>query len=239
MRTKIIAASALFVLVCFTMVSCDKLHRIKGNHNPVIENRSISGFDQVNATADFQVEIYCDSVFNVAIDAEENLIPYIETEVSGNVLHLGVENHHNLDPNYPIIVSVYLPVLTAVKLSGSGSINVDTFNVQQMDADISGSGNINMVSNTHRINVTVSGSGEFNLSGTSDEADFDISGSGDIRAIGLLTDSCYARISGSGNIYVSVSDYLDVHISGSGNVYYTGSPVINTNISGSGSVVNY
>jgi hypothetical protein len=239
MKTKIIAASLLVGVFCFTMFSCDSYHRVKGNENPVVENRSISGFDQVNASSDFQVEIYYDSIFNVAVNAEENLIHYIKTDVSGNVLHIGVKNHCNLDPNYPIIVRVYLPVLTATHLSGSGSISVDTFNVEQLDADISGSGNISIISYTHRITASVSGSGEFNLSGTSDEADFDISGSGDIRSLNLMTKNCSAKISGSGNIYTSVSDLLDVNISGSGDVYYSGSPVIDISISGSGSVVHY
>ncbi|MBK7609474.1 MAG: DUF2807 domain-containing protein [Saprospiraceae bacterium] len=45
-----------------------------------------------------------------------------------------------------------------------------------------------------------------------------------------------SHISGSGNVTVKVSEYLEAHISGSGDVYYYGRPRIETKISGSGRV---
>jgi len=54
----------------------------------------------------------------------------------------------------------------------------------------------------------------------------------------LNQNNCFATISGSGNIYTSVSDLLDVKITGSGDVYYFGHPIVNVSISGSGQLIN-
>jgi hypothetical protein len=86
--------------------------------------------------------------------------------------------------------------------------------------------------------ANISGSGDMYFAGFANLADFRISGSGSIHAYDLPVTECYTNTSGSGNMYVNVSDYLEVKISGSGSVFYLGNPVINTNISGSGSVIH-
>lgn len=222
-----------------TLIACKENHRIEGNNHPTKEKRSISGYDQVNLSDDFQVEIVRDSIYSVTIDAEENLMPYIETETGGGVLHLGIEEHHNIRPHYPIKVKVGMPELTGVRISGSGIITCDTFNTSQIVAEISGSGTINLGIHATKVIANISGSGDINLAGTSNEADMTISGSENIRALPLQTTNCTADISGSGNIYVSVSSALNVHISGSGNVYYSGNPAIDAHISGSGKIIHY
>jgi hypothetical protein len=239
MRTKIKVSLFVMLIPMIMLVSCRDYHRIEGNNHLVTENRNISGFEEVHLSDDFQVEIFRDSVFSVSVSAEENLIPYIVTEIGGSVLHISTKEHHNLKPHYQVKVIVRMPELSGVKLSGSGMIVCDTFNTQQIVTDISGSGTLWLGMHTNKIIADISGSGEMNFSGTANDADLTISGSGDIYALPLLTKNCTANISGSGNMYVSVSNSLGVHISGSGNVYYSGSPVVNANISGSGKVIKY
>jgi hypothetical protein len=65
-----------------------------------------------------------------------------------------------------------------------------------------------------------------------------ISGSGKIKALHLEQDECSASISGSGDMYVFVYDFLDANITGSGNIFYRGNPRINVKISGSGSLID-
>ncbi len=229
---------SIVILTSMGLMSCEK-HRIEGNHHETTEVRTLSGFDDVRASGSFEVDIHKDSISRVEIHAEENIIPYIETQLSGNVLHIGVKGNHNLRPNTSIHVDVYLPVLTAAHLSGSGSVSTDTFDVQTMEASVSGSGDFILRTHAQQLYVDISGSGNFDVAGSAKQADYTISGSGDIHGINMLVDTCYATISGSGNMYVNAIDLLDVHISGSGNIYYTGSPAMNLHISGSGQLISY
>ena len=54
---------------------------------------------------------------------------------------------------------------------------------------------------------------------------------------GLTSKTVKARISGSGDASVMVTDMLDVAISGSGSVTYSGNPQVTQEISGSGKLI--
>ena len=74
------------------------------------------------------------------------------------------------------------------------------------------------------------------MGGTAKDQDLKISGSGKIIMDGVSAEKAVTHISGSGDIYVKLSQSLDATISGSGSVYYRGSPQVTTKISGSGTV---
>jgi hypothetical protein len=131
------------------------------------------------------------------------------------------------------------PYLDEVKFSGSGKIVCDSLITNNLSIDISGSGHIALGAHCNDIHAEISGSGDLEMGGITNESNFHISGSGKIHSFNLQQNTCFAKISGSGNMYVTVSDLLDATISGSGKIYYQGNPTVNTHISGSGSVIHY
>jgi len=228
----------LFAGSVFAIQSCYFPHDIEGNYNVVTVTRNVSGFTGVENCGSLQVKIIQDSVAFVEIEGEENLIPYINTDVHGDILKIDIERHRNLDSHYPIIVYVHTPTLGSVEMSGSGSIQSETLTAQQVSLKISGSGNITVPVNVTKVNARIDGSGDIFLSGSATQADFEIDGSGDIHAYSMTTKECMADIAGSGSIYTTVTDVLDVVISGSGNVYYSGNPVVSVSVLGSGQVIH-
>jgi Putative auto-transporter adhesin, head GIN domain len=65
----------------------------------------------------------------------------------------------------------------------------------------------------------------------------EVYGSGSIDAQSLQTKQTEAKIHGSGNIGVSVTEQLKAGIFGSGNIYYWGNPILETTQNGSGRVI--
>ncbi len=238
MKKMVMGIAALLTLLA-VVTGCGKFHRVEGNHHVITEARSVGGYTEIHSSGIFAVEISHDSIYALEIESEENLLPYIKTEVSGNILHLGVRDNRSLKPNYTIKVRIRMPHLSGVKLSGSGSIVADTFTTGNMDADLSGSGYISISTHATELSANISGSGEMDISGSAEHAQLKISGSGNLRASGLPAQHVGASISGSGDMYVYAIQSLDVDISGSGSVYYTGQPVITTHISGSGRLIHY
>jgi len=257
MKQILVNVTALAVLgAALFLAGCSKSwHRIEGNNNVVTETRSVPSFSKVNNSGIFEVYIIQTDYYEVVMEAESNLLPFIRTRVSGNTLE--VDTKDNLKPHQPIKVFVYCPVIEGASLSGSGLIYSDSINVNEIEVRLSGSGDIDMAItgnwvnceisgsgsakmylDADRLEAKISGSGEMDFYGSAYRADFRISGSGSIHAYDLPLHECYTTTSGSGNMYVNVSDHLDVNISGSGSVYYLGNPVINTKISGSGSVIH-
>ena len=233
---------------------CRKFPFLEGNGNVTTETRTTVSFNKIENQGEFNVYYVHDTVFRVVIKAESNLIPYIRTIVHGNTLE--IDSRENLNPNDAMKIWVHTPTLVGVKLSGSGLINAESVTAANFEvilsgsgyvygdaitghfkSTLSGSGEIDFDLNSEITSAVLSGSGRIKLSGESPTADYIISGSGTIDAVNLQLNECIAKISGSGNIYTSVSDYLNVTISGSGNLYYFGYPDIDSNITGSGSVI--
>jgi hypothetical protein len=224
----------------------------------VTETRPIGNFTGVSSESWFKVYIIQDSVNEITVEAESNLLPYIDTWVEGSTLILREQHGRCINNHFPVIITVRTKTISFVRLSGSGDIygnntfNTDFLRVElngsgqidlgvsagNVETDISGSGLIRLEVNADHIEATISGSGEIDLYGTVYKGDMKISGSGNIHAYELIQDICFATITGSGNIYVSVIDLLDVKITGSGSVHYKGNPDVNLHITGSGSVIH-
>lgn len=144
-----------------------------------------------------------------------------------------------------------------LNVSGSGTMMIEADASGGIDADVSGSGRIELkgkcrdvqskVSGSGRVKLDlaiveradfgVSGSGKIQASGSAREVKVGVSGSGEILAANLVTDTCDIRISGSGGVEINVNKELDANISGSGTVSYKGNPAhVNSHSSGSGKV---
>lgn len=233
---------------------CNKLQRIDGNDMVKTETRTLVSFNQMKNEGSFNIYIKQDSVFEATVEAESNLIPHIRTLVNGNTLV--IDTRENLYNHFPINIYVKTPFINGARQSGSGYIQLDSLNTDNMEVNISGSGSIKGQIITNYLNASISGSGSIDLYAEASSTDTKISGSGDIMLVGksftgthtisgsgsirasnFLQNEVIAKISGSGNMYLNVSDKLDVTISGSGSVYYIGDPQLSINISGSGSVI--
>jgi len=219
----------------------------------------------------------------VEVEGDQKFIDEeLEVKVEGGKLSIGRESNWGLnwgnDDDEKITVYVTVPNIEGVSVSGSGEligenrITTSRLNVAvsgsgtltldadvsgDVDADLSGSGKLNLkgkcrdfdssisgsgkmevaLTIAERANFGVSGSGRVNASGTAQEAKATISGSGKVLASDLVVDRCDVRISGSGGVEINVNKELDANISGSGSVSYKGNPAhVNSHSSGSGSV---
>jgi len=237
---------------------CRRFPCITGNDIVITETRNIEPFHKISSEGWFDVYVVQDSINKIIVEAESNLMPFIETIVRGSTLVIREYNNQCINNNYPVRVTVYCNDLSEITLSGSGDITGNTMFVSNyMGIDLSGSGNIFFDITAPVIETTLSGSGtidlevftdylEGNISGSGDtrligevnRTDLNISGSGNIHAYGLVQNKCFSTISGSGDMYLFVNSLLDVNISGSGSVFYKGNPDLFINITGSGSVVH-
>ncbi len=228
---------ALFALLT-GLGSCSDTIFLTGNGNVQTQNRPITGFDAIASGGDYQISILPGAKFSVQVIAESNLLPYIETQVSGKTLKIGTTGIHSLRHNEPIEISITQPTLTGLNLSGSGLIKTGSFTCDNLQISISGSGDIDAEVSAKNIQANVSGSGSVYLTGDAFQSDFRISGSGKIKTYDLVQSICQTSVSGSGDMYVNVTQTLSAAISGSGRIYYIGHPIVQARISGSGKVVD-
>lgn len=240
MNFKAIFIPVLALSLTFGFSSCkkDRWPCIKADKETTTETRTVSSWNEVELNLAADVFIAQDpnlSEHTVRIEAPNNLMEHINTEVNGNRLELYTKRCFRGDEN----IRIYLKVrdIDEVDLAGSGTIeSQNTIETNELSLKISGSGNINFDADVNNLTTRISGSGKIDTEGETNRHDAKISGSGDLLCYGMDCNTATVKITGSGDAWMQVADELDVTISGSGDVWYLGNPSVNTNISGSGDV---
>ncbi|HEX6182089.1 MAG TPA: head GIN domain-containing protein [Chitinophagaceae bacterium] len=229
-----------FITILLFSTSCDYItgERIKGNGTLKTEQRSQANFTSVSSYGEYDVYLSQGSSYSVRIEAEENLIPYIETFVEDNVLMIRTKDGYHLRNSTDLKVFVAAPAFSKVRTSGSGDIFSDgkLNNTSNIELETSGSGDMKVDVNAPEVRADLHGSGNMNLSGETRNFTGTILGSGDIKAGNLKAEGVNVKITGSGSAEVFASVKLDVGITGSGDVKYYGNAEATSTITGSGSV---
>jgi len=209
---------------------------IEGNGKLASSMRTVPAFTGIELSCIGHVYVTQGDKQEVKVEAEENLIGYLETVVKNGVLVIRCEE--NIHPKEQVNVYITVKELCMLELSGSGDMETkNEITCEHMAIRLSGSGNIHAHIDSKSVKAELSGSGELTLNGRSAESDLHINGSGDINADKLQTFTASVNIVGSGNGRVAVDNQLVVTITGSGNVYYVKEPgKIDSRITGSGNI---
>jgi hypothetical protein len=203
------------IAICGFVAGCGPA--IEGSGKVVTESRPVSGFSAVSLDGSGHLVIEKGGTESLSVTSDDNLLPYIETRVSGRTLTLGQRDGVNVSPSKDIEFRLTVKDLDDIEISGSGA--ADGKGLQG-----------------ERMKVGVSGSGEISLDGAVNDLDISISGSGSYRGRSMTSKRAKVDISGSGNALLAVSEKLDASVSGSGSIEYIGDPQVHQDISGSGSV---
>lgn len=231
--------STLFIailLVSSTIIA--QKNKVKGNGNITTETRTVSNFDQIKVSGSFDVTLLKGDEGTITIEASENLMEAIETDVKDGVLKIRYKSGWNIRSYKKVHITVTFEDLEGVSLSGSGSvISEDEIIANDFELGVSGSGNMKLKLFTGNLEASISGSGNLKLSGETNTFTCSISGSGNLNASELKATITTAKVSGSGNVKVNAIKEIHAKSSGSGNIIYSGNPtIVKANSSGSGSV---
>ncbi|MDH5615167.1 MAG: DUF2807 domain-containing protein [Acidimicrobiia bacterium] len=190
---------------------------LSGSGDLMTESRTVGGFDEIVVLGSGNVLVDVTGTETLEIEAEDNIMEFLTTEVVNGRLELGVEPGKLLSPRRDINYTITASQLDGVTITGSGNIDATDIDTDTFEVTISGSGDVEPAGTSNHLLVTISGSGRF-----------------DGTALESVTGE--VRVSGSGNVVVNVTGELSVSVSGSGDVQYIGDPALNSSVSGSGDV---
>ena len=236
------SVSSLFVMILFlTACNAQKYGKVKGNGNVISKTRNVGSFEQIGVSGSFDVILKKGDEGKIDIKIEDNLLPYLITEVNNGKLKIKWKSGTNISTRKEIYITVYFNEINAIGVSGSSDIVVkDLIRSNKFSVSVSGSGDIEFEIETDHLSASVSGSGDLDISGTAKTFEAAVAGSGDIDAYGLTSDKADLKISGSGGMTLTVKNELEARVSGSGDIKYKGNPKIeDIKVSGSGNVSNY
>lgn len=210
----------------------------KGNGNVVTDTRAVSDeFTRVSASEGLMVYITQAGDFNIEVEADDNIIDLIRTDIKNGKLRIHAEeNIGNATKN----IYVSLPKIT--ELHASSGSHLETKNaVKSNELTIDGSSGaileVDVVA--QELDIDASSGANLDISGTVNNANVDVSSGGNINAKDLETKTCTAEASSGGNVKIQVSKSLMADASSGGNISYSGDPNVEKKKSVSGSVHKY
>lgn len=204
---------------------------LDGDGPVVSEVRTVVDFTGVSNTGSFDVYVTLADEFYVEVVAQENLIPIIETDVSGNTLIIDTQEGTCFRSSSPVEVYVSLPDLEELRLTGSGKLIADVAENQFFECSNSGSGVVS-VDTIYAENLAVgnTGSGTVEVFESHvDEVSLVQTGSGTIDIESVFGSSeVNIRHSSSGRVRATIFEgsMVDVIMSGSGRTDIYGEAIV-------------
>lgn len=232
MRRRWLSIFAVLALVGCTTTG---LGGIRGSGDVTSESRDVSGFTEVVLEGSGSVTVSITGTESLTIEAEDNLISHLTSDVRSGKLVLGTDAR--ISTTRGIAYTITASSLDGITIDGSGKIEADDIAGEDFTADINGSGTIRLTGlDLASLAATVSGSGDIDVAGSSEDLRVEIPGSGSFGGEDLTAINGDVKISGSGSAVVNVSQSLTAVVSGSGTIDYLGNPTVDSTITGSGSV---
>jgi hypothetical protein len=212
---------------------------IKGDGNVIKQERSVSPFSGIEVGGAFKVFLTQGDKESLVVEADENLLEIIETEVHGNTLKIST----NKDIRGSEAMNVYITFKSLKEIDVSGACNLtgeNTFKLEDLDLDCSGASDAMIKLSAASLSLDCSGASRMELYGTAESIDMDVSGASDLDALEFEVKVCNAEISGASHAKIFVTGELSAEVSGAGSLKYKGDAVIkNHDVSGAGSLKKY
>lgn len=154
---------------------------------------------------------------SIRIEADDNIIDDVVAQSENGILNVGLKEGSY--SNATVRIYVVLKNIKSISIEGAGNIVVENpITCSDLICNINGAGDIDLWGNGNTLSCR-------------------INGAGNISAFDFPAKYCTAKISGTGNCTVNVSENLDASISGVGNITYDGNPKsVKSSISGIGKI---
>ena len=203
------------------------------------EMREVQGFHAVEVSYPADVFISQGSSESLKIEADDNLLPGLQTRVRNGTLEIFYKagDGKAVRPTKPVKITIVVKDLDEVQFESAGSIEITGIAVDSLSVSVSGAGDLKLDDiDVKDLSVNLSGAGSMSASGTTDKLDVNISGFGDFKGKDMHSQEAQVNISGAGSATVRAEAELDAQISGAGSIDYYGSPSVSKQISGVGGI---
>jgi len=209
---------------------------IYGNGNVVSEERPVSGFDGLRVSSGIDVIMRQGTGESLEIEADDNLMEHIKTEVVDNTLKIFTDK--NIRKAKAMVAYLEYKELSSIRISSAGDVTGEnTLQTDVLDIDISSAGDLELDVQAEEIYCDISSSGDARLSGSADILEADLSSAGDLSAYELITRECKVSCSSAGDARVFATEELDLRCSSAGSIFYRGdADLVSSHTSSAGTI---
>ena len=188
---------------------------VKGSGKRQTESRQVGSFSAIETDGAFDIEVACGKNVGLEVEADDNILPLVSTEVSNNKLVLKPLKNYSV--NDAPVIRITVPDINAFSSNGAGKIRISGVN-------------------NDKLQIYANGAPQISVSGTTKMIGVDTNGAATIDTHNLRADHAVVDSKGVSKVDLGVSNQLDVTVSGPSHVTYKGDPVVNKTIHGPGKV---
>lgn len=191
--------------------SPDGDENVEGSDNVATESREVADFTGVVLNTPGRVEIRHTGTESLQVTSDENLLPFLTSEVRGGRLILGRRPGFNLDTENEILFEVTVIELDEMVVSGVGQVDATGIDTEVLTVRIDGVAGVEAAGRADRQRVTVAGVSGYDA------------GELESRVVDI-------DVSGVSGATVRVSDRLSGSVTGPSTIRYIGNPVIDVRV---------
>lgn len=206
------------------------------------EERQVRAFDKIVLNGAGEVTLIQGQKEALLIEAEDNILPKLTSEVEAGILKLGYDSNSWKDtviPTRSIKYTITVQSLESITVNGAVTLSNSELRVDSFALQINGAGDFvfeNLL--VKNLSVDISGGASVRTKGEATEQKVVINGAGSYNAESMKSLSSTVEFNGAGDVRLWVVNTLDVTINGAGSVSYFGSPEVTQTINGFGTVKN-
>lgn len=175
---------------------------VKGSGNVVSEKRDVADFKAIEVGGIFDVEVVAQKDFSVEVEADDNIMQFVKTEVRNGTLEISTDKKVSTK-NLRIRISA--PDIDNLDVSGVAKVSLANLK-------------------NDSLKVETSGASKVKVDGETRNFDADLSGASRVDAESLRAENANVDGSGASNASVNVFGDLKADLSGASKVTYVGNP---------------
>jgi hypothetical protein len=239
-KTNIIQFKALglflvMVLLSISQTACGEV--LRGSGDVITEEREVPFFNEISVSGAINLFVTMSEDFSVTVEADDNIMEKIITEVSDSKLNIYTKRGFNI--RNPEKMDVYVSVPQLIYLGASGATDVIIENILEGEAltiNSSGASDISGQVNVSYLKVGCSGASDAKLSGFAGTLEVNLSGSSDMKSYELVCDHAEVDLSGASGLNITVNNSVSGSTSGASDLNVKGSATLDVASSGASSI---
>jgi len=217
MKFKLLLLAALASTLFFTACEEDNSEKIEKSYD-------LSGFTEINLGDAFRINISKGTTYEVSARGTVRDIDDLQLKVVNGKLSGQYNNNHNNRKRTEI--TIQLPELTYLRLSGATDTNLSGFTNQNEDLKlvIDGASALDADMELNDLDLNISGASEVTLNGAAQDVQANISGASRLFGSSFRMETMDANVSGVSKASVNVVQSLKGSVSGNSEIRYKGNP---------------
>jgi hypothetical protein len=159
----LVGASTLITMLlgCTTLTDVGDSHQVTGSGRLSTESRSVQDFSGISLSGVGRLVIEQTGQETLTITAEDNIMPFLVSEVHHGKLVLGTESNVSISPTREIVYRLTVRDLECIEISGAGAVEALGIDTPFLGVTLSGAASVYVEGWAERQEVVISGAGSY------------------------------------------------------------------------------